>query len=137
MNSLSEYISSHGEYIVANMNYRMLGDQGNTVTMNKIVEDALGGLLWVKSHIAEYGGDPYRVAITGDSAGGHLAAMAMLAGRSLGSNGFTAESLTFMPSYLPEGETVEQLIERDALRVQAVILSYPALDIPAFAIGGF
>ena len=31
---------------------------------------------WVREHIAEYGGDPDYIAITGGSAGGHLAALA-------------------------------------------------------------
>jgi acetyl esterase/lipase len=32
-------------------------------------------LAWVREHIEEYGGDPNFVAVTGESAGGHLAAM--------------------------------------------------------------
>jgi len=39
------------------------------------VKRALG---WVKKHIADYGGDPEFVAITGGSAGGHLSALAAL-----------------------------------------------------------
>jgi acetyl esterase/lipase len=35
-------------------------------------------LTWVREHIAEYGGDPARVVVTGGSAGGHLAAMVAL-----------------------------------------------------------
>lgn len=32
-------------------------------------------LKWIREHIAEYGGDPSRVVVTGGSAGGHLAAL--------------------------------------------------------------
>jgi acetyl esterase/lipase len=39
------------------------------------VKRAIG---WIRAHIAEYGGDPDFVAITGGSAGGHLAALAAL-----------------------------------------------------------
>lgn len=35
-------------------------------------------LVWVKEHIAEYGGDPSYVAVSGGSAGGHLAALVAL-----------------------------------------------------------
>ncbi|MBM3658349.1 MAG: alpha/beta hydrolase [Actinobacteria bacterium] len=35
-------------------------------------------LAWIREHIAEYGGDPSRVIVTGGSAGGHLAALAAL-----------------------------------------------------------
>jgi acetyl esterase/lipase len=40
--------------------------------------DVKKAIAWVKQHIAEYGGDPDHVVITGGSAGGHLAALAAL-----------------------------------------------------------
>ncbi len=40
--------------------------------------DVKRGLAWVKEHIAEFGGDPDFIAITGGSAGGHLASLAAL-----------------------------------------------------------
>lgn len=40
--------------------------------------DVKAALAWIRAHIAEYGGDPNRVVITGGSAGGHLAATAAL-----------------------------------------------------------
>jgi acetyl esterase len=113
MNSMSEYVASHGEFIVANMNYRLLGDNNNSTTMNEIVEDALGGVLWVKDNIAHYGGDPKRIAVTGDSAGGHLASMILLSGRNLQSDGFAGNTLGFKPSYLPKGKTAEQVAKND------------------------
>ena len=42
------------------------------------IVDVKRALAWVKEHIAEYGGDPDFVAITGGSAGGHLSALAAL-----------------------------------------------------------
>ena len=44
------------------------------------IEDVTRTLAWVKREIAAYGGDPDRVVIAGGSAGGHLAALAALAG---------------------------------------------------------
>ena len=35
-------------------------------------------LAWIRAHIAEYGGDPDRVVVTGGSAGGHLACLVAL-----------------------------------------------------------
>ena len=35
-------------------------------------------MAWVKEHIAEYGGDPAFVAVSGGSAGGHLCALLAL-----------------------------------------------------------
>jgi acetyl esterase/lipase len=42
------------------------------------IVDVKRALAWVKEHIAEYGGDPDFVVITGGSAGGHLSALAAL-----------------------------------------------------------
>jgi len=78
MDSLSIYIAQHSEMIVCNTNYRLLVDQDNTVTLDQTVADAVNAALWVKNNIRNYGGDPTRMAVTGDSAGGHLAAMLVL-----------------------------------------------------------
>ncbi|HZC52297.1 MAG TPA: alpha/beta hydrolase [Mycobacterium sp.] len=42
------------------------------------IVDVKRALVWVKKHIAEYGGDPDFIAITGGSAGGHLSSLAAL-----------------------------------------------------------
>ncbi|MDO3383651.1 alpha/beta hydrolase [Gilvimarinus algae] len=137
MDAMSQYLAEEGGYVVANMNYRLLPDNDNTTTMNEIVEDVFGGLLWVKAHIAEYGGDPSRIAVTGDSAGGHLTSMILTRGRALESDGFGGESLGFTPSWLPEGKTAEQVAAEDGLAVQAAVVSYGAFDMLAAARGGF
>jgi acetyl esterase len=129
MNDLATKIARDGDMVVANMNYRLLSDQNNSVKINQIIEDVFGGLLWVKEHIAEYGGDPKRVAVTGDSAGGHLTAMILMRGRQLESDGYEGASLGFKPSYLPAGKTAEQVANEDGLNVQAAIISYGAFDL--------
>src|SRR6202035_162930 len=40
--------------------------------------DVKRALAWVRDNIAEYGGDPDFIAVTGGSAGGHLASLAAL-----------------------------------------------------------
>jgi len=42
------------------------------------VVDVKRALAWIRGHVAEFGGDPDFVCITGGSAGGHLAALAAL-----------------------------------------------------------
>lgn len=137
MHDMATKVAREGEFVVANMNYRLLVDQKNTVTMNQIIEDVFGGLLWVKDNIAQYGGDPKRVAITGDSAGGHLTTMILTRGRQLESDGFAGPSLGFKPSYLPAGKTAEQVAQEDGLKVQAAVVSYGAFDLYEAAKGGF
>jgi acetyl esterase/lipase len=53
------------------------------------IVDVKRALAWVKEHIAEYGGDPDWVAITGGSAGGHLSSLAAL----------TANDPAFQPGF--------------------------------------
>ena len=42
------------------------------------IVDVKQAIAWIKEHIADYGGDPDYLAITGGSAGGHLATLAAL-----------------------------------------------------------
>lgn len=136
MSDLADAIAARADMVTVNVDYRLLSDLDNTTTVNEIVEDAMGAVLWVKQHIHRYGGDPNRVAITGDSAGGHLAAMVAVAGRALGSDGFRQTPLRFTPTYLPDGKTAEQVAADDGLRVQAVLLSYAAFNLLDIARGG-
>lgn len=124
MTDLADSIASRTDVITVNVNYRLLSDVNNTTTVNEIVEDAFGAIAWVKHNINRYGGDPDKVAVTGDSAGGHLAAMVTLAGRNLDSDGFAKKPLGFKPTYLPKGVTAEEMARNDGLKIQAAILSY-------------
>jgi len=136
MDQASKYLVSNGEYVICNVDYRLLVDEGNTVTIDQIVEDVFGSVLWVQEHIGHYRGDVNNIAVTGDSAGGHLAAMIVNSGHLLDSNGYSERSLRFSPSYLPAGVTAEQVAERGGISVQAAILSYGAYDIYASGLGG-
>lgn len=45
---MAAYLARHSGYIVCNVQYRLLSDNGNTTTMNDIVEDVFGTVIWVK-----------------------------------------------------------------------------------------
>jgi acetyl esterase/lipase len=137
MDEMAAYVASVGEYVVCNVNYRLLGDQENTVSLNEIVEDVFGSLVWIKYNIDEYGGDPNRIGITGDSAGGHLTSMVLTHGRMLESDGFDGDSFGFTPSWMPEGISPEELAANDILKVQAAVVSYGAFNMEARVLGGF
>lgn len=136
MDQAAAYLATNAEYVVCNVNYRLLSDSGNTTTLDEIVGDAFGAILWVKENIGRFDGDPSRIAVTGDSAGGHLSAMIINSGNALSSEGFSPDSLGFYPSWLPAGETAEDVARRNGLEVQAGILSYP-YDFYEGALRGF
>ena len=125
MDQSAAYLATNSDYVICNVNYRLLSDKNNSITMDAIVNDAFGAVLWVKEHIPAYRGDPARVAVTGDSAGGHLAAMIVNSGRQLSIEPFSPESLNFTPTYIPETQSLEEIRIGDGLAVQAAILNYP------------
>lgn len=137
MSDAAKYIAEHSEYIVCNVNYRLLGDNENRTTMNQIVEDVFGAMLWIKEHIGEYGGDSTQIAVTGDSAGGHLSAMIVLCGMKLESDGFAGTSFGFCPTYLPKKISAERAAKKNLLKVQAAIFNYGAFDLYASCSNGF
>ncbi|KAJ7971180.1 isoprenylcysteine alpha-carbonyl methylesterase ICME [Quillaja saponaria] len=62
------------DIIVACIDYRNF-PQG---TISDMVEDASQGISFVCNHIADYGGDPNRIYLMGQSAGAHISACALL-----------------------------------------------------------
>jgi acetyl esterase/lipase len=70
---LMNRMSAHGWVCVA-INYRL----APKAKMPAQIIDVKLALAWIRAHIAEYGGDPDRVFVTGGSAGGHLTAMTAL-----------------------------------------------------------
>jgi acetyl esterase/lipase len=70
---LMSHLAERGWVCVA-INYRL---SPRSTWPDQIV-DVKRALAWIKEHIAEYGGDPNWIAITGGSAGGHLSALAAL-----------------------------------------------------------
>jgi len=46
-----------------------------TVDMDTLVAHCRQALIWLYRHIADHGGDPRRIVVSGHSAGGHLAAL--------------------------------------------------------------
>ncbi|MEZ4298506.1 MAG: alpha/beta hydrolase fold domain-containing protein [Polyangiaceae bacterium] len=55
-------------YVVFNINYRLAPQH----RFPAAVEDAAAALLWVREHAREYGGDPEKLVLAGESAGANL-----------------------------------------------------------------
>jgi acetyl esterase len=123
---LATYFVQRGNYVIFNIDYRKLDNA--TVYLNDIIEDVFGAILWVKDNAAKYGGNPEMIGITGDSAGGHLAAIATLAAdRVSATGGFAAGRFTFKPVYLG---TRTRVTPSD-VAVKACISNFGVMAIPA------
>ncbi len=68
------------------------------------VEDSMAALRWVELHAREIGGDPERIAVGGDSAGGNLAAVCAVLARDEGYPRLAFQLLIY-PCTAPEPET--------------------------------
>lgn len=70
-----------GELVIVSLNYRVgflgFGAQGDDLPSNLGVRDVIAALEWVQRNIRAFGGDPARVTVMGESAGGFIAAALM------------------------------------------------------------
>lgn len=70
---LCQHMASLG-WVVVSINYRLAPRDRFPAQ----IIDVKRAIAWIREHIAEYGGDPSYVVVTGGSAGGHLTALAAL-----------------------------------------------------------
>jgi acetyl esterase/lipase len=129
MRGLARELTKGGKFVVASMDYRWAGKADGDATGNSmadLINDVFGGIAHIMEHASQYGGDPTRIGVTGDSAGGHLSAAASLMPNMIGSRGFgkTPGVFEFMPSYLPKGKTVEQVRDDMMKAIKGAAPSY-------------
>lgn len=129
MRGLARELTKGGRFVVASMDYRWAGKADGDATGNTmadLIDDVFGGIAHIMEHARQYGGDPTRIGVTGDSAGGHLAAVASLMTNMIGSRGFarTPGVFEFTPSYLPKGKTAEQVRDEMLKAIKADAPSY-------------
>ena len=81
-------------WLCFSVNYRL----SPGVALPHQLADVKAGLVWIREHAAEYGGDPSFVAVSGGSAGGNLAALV----------GLTANDPRYQPGF-EEADTSVQI----------------------------
>jgi acetyl esterase/lipase len=129
MRGLARELVRGGEYVVCSMDYRWMGtrdgDKG-TNTMADLIGDVFGGLAHIQEHAKEYGSSGSRMAVTGDSAGGHLSAVASLMPNMIGDGGFGVKEgvYEFKPSYVPAGKTAANVRKDLMSAIKAAAPSY-------------
>lgn len=71
--ALTKYCASQAVagMVVVNVNYRT----ATRFHMEHILHDAAAALTWVQARVRDFGGDPQRIVLGGDSAGGQIAAL--------------------------------------------------------------
>jgi acetyl esterase/lipase len=138
MRGLARELTKGGRFVVFSMDYRWSaksdGDARNN-TMANLIEDVFGGIAHIMEHAKEYGGDPARIGLTGDSAGGHLSAAASLMTNMIGSRGFgkTPGVFEFMPSYIPKNKSADQLRNEMMAAIKAAAPSYGVFNANSLA----
>lgn len=87
---------AHSGWVCVAPNYRL----SPRATWPDHIVDLKRALTWMKAHIADYGGDPGFVAVTGGSAGGHLSSLLAL----------SANDPAFQPGFEDEDTTVQACV---------------------------
>ena len=74
---VTRHLCAHGGCVVVAVDYRLAPEHSFPAAL----EDAWAATIFVHEHLAEFGGDPSRLAVGGDSAGGNLAAVVAMRAR--------------------------------------------------------
>jgi acetyl esterase/lipase len=129
MRGLARELTRGGKFVVASIDYRWGGKEDGDATSNtmaNLMEDVYGAVAHIMEHAKEYGGDPARIGLTGDSAGGHLSAAASLMVNMIGERGFgkTAGVFEFKPTYLPKGKSAADARKEMLVAIKGAAPSY-------------
>lgn len=128
MRGLARELAKGGDYVVYSIDYRWINKlDGETepTYMHKLIEDVFGAIAHIQENASKYGADPKRIALTGDSAGGHLAEAAATLSSKIGASGFANnDTYEYMPTYLPKGKSVNNIRQEITRAIKAVAPSY-------------
>lgn len=138
MRGLARELTKNDQYVVFSIDYRWINKQDGDETpnhMHNLIEDVFGAIAHIQEHASEYGVDPTRIAVTGDSAGGHLSASAAMLCSMIGDGGFgkTEGVYEYMPTYMPKGKTVADVKKEIMDAVQVAAPSYGPFEAKDFS----
>jgi acetyl esterase/lipase len=104
-------------YCLVSINYRLsprpVSDDPNRIKYPVHEQDVASAVAWVHEHIAEYGGDPSRIALMGHSAGAHLVSIVSTDESFLGAKGLTLGAIKGTISLDTEGYDIPTHMQTD------------------------
>jgi acetyl esterase/lipase len=126
MRGLGRELAKTGRYVAFSIDYRLGGltdgdPEPNTTA--DMINDVFGAIYHIMQNASSYGADPTSIAVTGDSAGGHLAAVVATLSDRIGTGGFVEGVWELWPTGVPESEVAQFKINLQAA-VKAVEPSY-------------
>jgi len=129
MRGLARELVRNRQYVVCSIDYRWIGNldgDEESNTMANLIEDVYGAIAHIQEHAKEYGCDPGRIAVTGDSAGGHLSAAAANMVEMIGDGGFGLKEGVheYKPTYMPKDKSMAEVRKEIARAIQAAAPSY-------------
>lgn len=133
MRGLARELIKGGRFVVFSIDYRWINKLDGDAQpnyMHHLIEDVFGAIAHIQENAGKYGADPKRIAVTGDSAGGHLSEAAAILSPFIGKGGFgeRAGVYQYVPTYLPEGKSVDQVRKEITKSIKAVAPSYGPSD---------
>ena len=138
MRGLARELAKDNKYVVVSIDYRWvnkLDGDAEPNYMHMLIEDVFGAIAHIQEHASEYGGDPDRIAVTGDSAGGHLSAAAAVMSPMIGDGGFGVKDgiYEYRPTYIPEGKTIDEVRAEITQAIKAAAPSYGPFNASDFS----
>lgn len=139
MRGLARELVRNGRYVVFSIDYRWFGTRDGDSVSNSlpdIIGDVFGAIAHIQEHAKKYGGDPTRIGLTGDSAGGCLCAAAIDMADEIGDGGFDAKKgvCQFKPTYLPRGKSTERVRQKIIQAIKAAVPTYGIFSAERLAI---
>lgn len=89
--AIARYYAKHADAVVIAVDYRLAPEH----RFPAAVDDAFAAAEWAAAHGRELGGDPARLAVTGDSAGGTLATVVCALARDRGGPAIRFQALVY------------------------------------------
>lgn len=130
MRGMAREIAKTGKYVAFAIDYRLLSDintDGSSAESSVVdtIEDVFGAIAHIQKKAKKYGVDPQSLAVTGDSAGGHLAAVVTTMSHMVGTSGFNGTDFEFWPTGVKE---------RDVNSVRENIMSAVKVSAPSYGV---